>query len=519
MRRIKPRVPVKPRFTLIAVAAATVLLRHSSVCGATFNIANGDVAGLKSAITAANSNGADDTIELAASGNYTLTARDSFLNGLPQLGSDGGHKLTIHGNGASIARSSAGGTQAFRIFETKSGANVTLTGLTLTNGNLASGTFAHGGAIYNNGDEATNATLTIANCTITNCSGDYGGAIYNDGSVSPSSATLIITNSTFSGNFSINNGGAIYNDGSSSGSATLAVSGSAFIGNSNSHNGGGAIQHDGSSGSVTGSIINSTFSQNSSVGNGGCIYMDGDTGSASLNVSNCTLSDNSAAIGGALYINSGGGGTATLQMGNTIVEAGAVGVNIGNNGGTFVSLGYNLSDDAAGGPAGTAPGGFLNHSGDQRNTDPLTDPAGVKNNGGATVTLALRATSPAIDHGKSNTISSSSNDERGEPRPFDDPNVANASGGDASDIGAYEADVRLISEQRVGNDLTFTFMTIVDHTYEVQGRTSLTSGLWSTVSGTNPPPPIAGTGGPVQVTIPNALIAPGGGFYRAHQLP
>ncbi len=512
---------MKHRLILIAVAATTILFRHNSVCGATFNVANGDVAGLKSAITTCNSNAQDDTIELAAGGVYILSARDSFLNGLPQLGPDGGHKLTIHGNGATIQRvpSIDDSAHHFRIFETKSGANVTLTGLTLTNGNLASGTFAHGGAIYNNHDETTNATLTIVNCTITNCSGDYGGAIYNDGSVSPSSATLIISNSTFSGNSSLNNGGAIFNDGSGSGAATLTISGSAFIGNSNGHNDGGAIQHDGSSGSVTGSIINSTFSLNSSVGNGGCIYMDGDSGSAMLNVSNCTFSDNSAAIGGAIFVSNGGGGTATLQMGNTIMEAGAAGVNLGNSGGTFVSLGYNLSDDAAGGPIGTAPGGFLNHSGDQRNTDPLTDPAGVKDNGGPTMTLAIRAASPALDQGKSNTISSSGNDERGEPRPFDDPNVANVSGGDASDIGAYEADVRLISEQRVGNDLMFTFMTILDHTYEVQGRASLSSGTWSTVSGTNPPPPIAGTGGPVQVTIPNALIAPGGGFYRAHQLP
>jgi hypothetical protein len=510
---------VKHRLILIAAAAATVLLRHSSVCGATFNIANGDVVGLKNAITMSNINVQDDTIELAAGGVYTLTARDSFLNGLPQLGSDGGHKLTIHGNGATIARSSVGGTQAFRIFETKSGANVTLTGLTLTNGNLASGTFAHGGAIYNNHDETTNATLTIAHCTITNCSGDYGGAIYNDGSVSPSSATLIISNSTFSGNSSINNGGAIFNDGSSSGSATLTVSGSAFIGNSNGHNDGGAIQHDGSGGSVTGSIINSTFSLNSSVGNGGCIYMDGDSGSAMLNVSNCTFSDNSAAIGGAIFISNGGGGIATLQMGNTMVETGAVGVNIGNSGGTFVSLGYNLSDDAAGGPAGTAPGGFLNHAGDQRNTDPLTDLAGVKDNGGPTMTLAIRAASPALDQGKSNTISSSNNDQRAEPRPFDDPFVVNASGGDGSDIGAYEADVRLISEQKVGTtDLTFTFMTILDHTYEVQGEASLNPATWATVP-SNPAAPIAGTGGPVQVTIPNAIGAPGKGFYRAHQLP
>ncbi len=518
--RIKSHVPVKHPLATIVVATATVLIHHGNVCGATFNIANGDVAALKLAITTSNGNSQDDTIELAAGGVYTLSVRDSFLNGLPQLGPDGGHALTIHGNGATIQRVPAMNDAAhrFRIFETKSGANVTLTGLTLTNGNLASLTVAHGGAIYNNHDETGNATLTIANCTITNCSGDYGGAIYSDGSISPSSATLIIRNSTFSGNSSLNNGGAIFNDGSGAGSATLTVSGSAFIGNSNGNNDGGAIQHDGSTGSVTGSIVNSTFSQNSSVGNGGSIYVDGDSGSAILNVSNCTFSNNSAAIGGAIFISNGGGGTATLQMGNTIVKTGAVGVNLGNSGGTFVSLGYNLSDDAAGGPVGTAPGGFLNHAGDQRNTDPLTDPAGVKDNGGPTVTLALRAASPAIDQGKSNTISSSSNDQRAAPRPFDDPNVVNAAGGDASDIGAYEATVIGGTGTGNGTTLTYSFLTILDHTYEIQSRPSLTSGTWTTVTNTSPAPPIAGTGGVMVVTIPNA-IGNGSGFYRAHQLP
>src|SRR3954451_7039997 len=152
---------------LLCALLVTAMVGHATV----FNIVNGDVAAFKLAITTANGNGQDDTIELAASGVYTLTARDSFLNGLPQLGADGGHKLIIHGNGATIQRVPAIDDSAhrFRIFETRSGANVTLTALTLTNGNLSGAmTFAHGGAIYNNRDETSNATLTIANCTIIN---------------------------------------------------------------------------------------------------------------------------------------------------------------------------------------------------------------------------------------------------------------------------------------------------------------------------------------------------------------
>ncbi len=109
-------------------------------------IANGDVAGLKSAITSSNTNGQDDTIELAANGTYTLTVRDNALNGLPAVAPDGGHKLTINGHGATIMRSSVGGTPTFRILYVNSGANLTLDGLILTNG--FPGAF-HGGAIYN----------------------------------------------------------------------------------------------------------------------------------------------------------------------------------------------------------------------------------------------------------------------------------------------------------------------------------------------------------------------------------
>src|SRR4051794_24804755 len=133
-----------------------LLVSGSAGYAAIIPVANGDVPGLKTAINTANMNGQDDTIELFAGGVYTLSARDSFLNGLPQLGADGGHKLIIHGNGATIQRVPAIDDSAhrFRIFETKSGANVTLTALTLTNGNLSGAmTFAHGGAIYNNRDE------------------------------------------------------------------------------------------------------------------------------------------------------------------------------------------------------------------------------------------------------------------------------------------------------------------------------------------------------------------------------
>ena len=560
--RMKPHA-VK-RWPLVGTALALLL---SAQCpqAATFIIADGNVAGLISAITTANSNGQDDTIVLATNGTYTLTARDNGLNGLPTIAPDGGHSLTIQGNGATIQRSSAGGTATFRIFYVNSGGNLTLSGLTLTNGNP--GAF-HGGAIYNNA-ETGNARLTINNSTITGCSGDFGGAIFNDGESDPLvfTATLTVTNSTFSSNTGTQYGGAIWSE-SLGGHTILSVSNSTFSQNTATHDA-GAIQHDGSAGSATGNISNCTFSQNSAGGNGGAIGVDGQggtngngspvSGSATLNVTNCTFAGNSAGssgagiamngsndggttgnatvnvssctfsgnfanvLGDAIYLAQTGAGTTALNIGSTILASADPDFNISisnTNGGSaaVMSQGYNLSDDAAGGGTGTAPGGFLNHSGDIRNTNPLLDPSGLKNNGGLTPTIALQATSPAIDQGKSNTIFAIANDQRGEPRSFDDPNITNASGGDGSDIGAYEADVRTISSNKSGTDFQINFTTILGHTYEVQSRSSLTSGMWTTVNNTVPPPPISGTGGIILVTVPNAF-ASSPDFYRLHQLP
>jgi VCBS repeat-containing protein len=59
----------------------------------------------------------------------------------------------------------------------------------------------------------------------------------------------------------------------------------------------------------------------------------------------------------------------------------------------------------------------------------------LQNNGGPTSTHALGAGSIAIDKGDS---SGSTTDQRGLPRPCDDSGIANATGGDGADIGAFE---------------------------------------------------------------------------------
>jgi Ca2+-binding RTX toxin-like protein len=95
--------------------------------------------------------------------------------------------------------------------------------------------------------------------------------------------------------------------------------------------------------------------------------------------------------------------------------------------GSFVSGGFNLSEDGSCG---------LGEATDIVGFDPQLRP--LHANGGPTETLALRPSSPAIDAGNAG---GATGDQRPLPRPFDTA-VANAPGGDGSDIGAFELQKR-----------------------------------------------------------------------------
>jgi hypothetical protein len=73
--------------------------------------------------------------------------------------------------------------------------------------------------------------------------------------------------------------------------------------------------------------------------------------------------------------------------------------------------------------------------------DPKLDPNGLQSNGGATKTVAILFGSPAIDKGSSAGLTGNlALDQRGSgfARMFDDTSIANAAGGDGTDIGAFE---------------------------------------------------------------------------------
>src|SRR5262249_38859661 len=82
----------------------------------------------------ANGHPSSNTITLVPGNSFTLTTPDAAnpSNGLPAITS--GNSLTIQGNGDTIARSGQNKTPAFRFFDVASGASLTLTNMTLSNG-------------------------------------------------------------------------------------------------------------------------------------------------------------------------------------------------------------------------------------------------------------------------------------------------------------------------------------------------------------------------------------------------
>ena len=416
-------VQIKAGAAFCFLGGTALLLLGTTALAATFSIPNGDVAGLKTAITVANSNGQDDTIELASNGAYILTTTDNSLNGLPQIGGDSGHSLIIQGNGATIQRSTDGGTPSFRVLYINAGVEVTILDLTISNG-LAEDDA--GGGISNDGD------VTVKNCLISAGNATFGGGIFNSGSLLVSHCVLsgnsaadgggisnigqvTIRNSTFSENSANTDigGGAIYNEAEDS-DASMDIGNSTFSGNSAQY-GGAICNYALGFGHIFVTLTNSTLSDNSAAQGGGIFNRDSGNGDsvAFLQVTNDTFRANTASSGGAIC-NDVLSGATSAKIANTILSAGVSGGNLSAH--PITSQGHNLCSDNG--------GGYFNATGDQINTDPKLDPAGLQNNGGPTQTIALLLDSSAIDAG--NDATSPASDQRYYLRAG------------VSDIGAFE---------------------------------------------------------------------------------
>ena len=179
-------------------------------------------------------------------------------------------------------------------------------------------------------------------------------------------------------------------------------------------------------------LTNSTVTENSAYLGGG-IYNRGTT-----DISSSTITGNSAgAHGGGIFLFA----DKTLTLDNSIVAentAVQIGPDIANDNGSTISGTFNLIGDGSGQLSGFVDGVAGNQVGTSGNPiDPLLGP--LADNGGPTQTHALLTGSPAIDAGNG----SESTDQRGFARPIDLTTIANAIGGNSSDIGAFELQFEL----------------------------------------------------------------------------
>ena len=326
------------------------------------------------------------------------------------------------------------------------GGTLDLSSVNTFDNNLATGTSGSGGAVFNGGtavvigaafnnndasraggaiEDAGNASLTISDVTFNNNSAaanpGNGGAVHVTGS-----AAVTIRDSRFMDNFAASEGGGFWN-----GTGTATVTKTSFMRNSAdgdmADNGGGAIYSlsgpvnidrvtftsntatgaSGSGGAILfdtnsgGSIVNSTFSQNtasraggaiednsrgglmitvndsdfdgnttgSAPGNGGAVHI---TGAGNMNITGGTVVNNTAANeGGGLWNGSGVMNVTQVTIRNN-TAAGATAMNGGggifNNGGTLTVSRSLIAANASNGAAGLG-GGLHNAMGGTVNVE------------------------------------------------------------------------------------------------------------------------------------------------------
>jgi CSLREA domain-containing protein len=340
---------------------------------------------LREAISAANADGGAETITFnstvfAAPGPYTI----NLTGALPDISSD----MTISGPGAkvlTVKRNTGGNYRIFKI----TGGTVTIDALTITNGNTTDPDANGAGVLV-----TTPLIVNITNCTISGNTSvsavGGGGGIFANGT-----GTLNVINSTISGN-TASQGGAL----ETLNVAQANITNSTISGNSATNNGGGILSLS-STVTLTGSTITNNRADSDNNGSG---------------------------VGGGINV---AGGIVTLR--NTIVAGNFKGVAATAddlNGTVDASSSFNLI-----GTGGT--GGLINGVNSNQVGVVNAGLNALADNGGPTLTHSLQCTSPAIDKGKAFTLTT---DQRGGTRPFDfaDAVYPNATGGDGSDIGAYE---------------------------------------------------------------------------------
>jgi fibronectin type 3 domain-containing protein len=323
---------------ILAVIMALVAGPRSALA-ATYTVttlADTGAGSLREAITSANGDsGSTVNFQSGLTGTITLSGP------LPQITG----AMTILGPGAATITINAGSLcRPFWI--DASGATVSISGLTITNGHDA-GDLSGGSGI-----RIDAGSVSLTNCTLSgNASAGYGGAIFNWGTLTMTGCTVsnnttvasggglcnfntaTATNCTFSGNTSNTGGpdtggGGVYNADLIVGPATLTLSGCTLSSNTALY--GGGLLNNG-----TGTVIvtGCTISNNNSGANGGGVWNN-----KTITLTDCTLSGNHTGDGGGyggggLYTNGGATVTNCVISGNASYSGG--GVFLDDFGGSF----------------------------------------------------------------------------------------------------------------------------------------------------------------------------------------
>lgn len=297
---------------------------------------------------------------------------------------------TLKGPGADRLTIRRAAPESFRIFTINPGVTgASISGVTVSNGHAPTvGSEASGGGILNAG-ELTLSRVVVSGNSATNLGGGLGHSGSGGGIYNYPAATLLLKDSTVSDNKAkatgantAARGGGVYN-----GNATMTVSNSTITGNRVTSDAGAE---------------------------GGGLYSTG-----TLTVDNATIASNTGP-GSNLFVVTG-----TVHVASTILAEPSVGQTNCSGVSAAMSDGFNLTSDTS-----CAFAQLTDLTGVAKpKLKPLAD------NGGPTPTMALKASSPAVDAGLGGV--GLPKDQRGRPR-FDFVAVMNASGGDGDDIGAYE---------------------------------------------------------------------------------
>jgi hypothetical protein len=401
-----------------------------------------------------------------------------------------GRDLNIIGPGAGILAIS--GNNSSRAFYILSGWNVFISKLTIRDGRVTgstglpgqNGQEARGGGIMNEG------TLSLTSCVVSNntltggTGGDdpnfagnggnaLGGGIGNIGTLTLTDCH-IVSNSAAGGQGGVAPsgsdgmggqayGGALYTGGT----ATLIRS--TISGNTANGGAGNGGVGSGSGGGLYNdsllTLLTCTVAGNAAVGSlfdfGGGIFDNGTT----LTLRNSTIAGNQADYGGGLNTSGSADLGSTILAGNSAPGSGP------DCSGNINSSDYNLIQNTSGATfTGTTAHNIIG-------LNPILGP--LAGNGGLPPTMALSYNSPAIDKGKS---FGSTADQRGAPRPFDFASVANASGGDGADIGAFELGSPALGIQPLGGSAIVSWPAYYGD-FALQSITNLTSTNWTTAPG------------------------------------